>query len=113
MALGKPLSLKTPSMGRRPSNQDWALQAFAAALCFFGGKIGFLFGHEHLVACPIWPPAGLALGCVLIFGYRLWPGLLLGAFLLKLSILGETRLNSFELVSAALCMSSGETLQAL
>jgi PAS domain S-box-containing protein len=72
-----------------------------------------LFGNDHLIASPIWPPAGLALGCVLIFGYRLWPGLLLGSFLLKLTILGETRLNAFEVVSAALCMSSGEALQAL
>jgi PAS domain S-box-containing protein len=89
------------------------VQALAVALCFFGGKIGLWFGRDHLIACAIWPPAGLALGCVLIFGYRLWPGLLLGAFLLKLNILAETRLNAFGLVSAALCMSSGDTLQAL
>jgi PAS domain S-box-containing protein len=51
------------------------------ALYFIGGLIGkettFLSGSVALV----WPPAGIALAAILLFGYRFWPGVALGAIL--------------------------------
>jgi PAS domain S-box-containing protein len=51
------------------------------ALYFVGGLIGkkttFLSGSVVLV----WPPAGIALAAILVFGYRYWPGVALGAVL--------------------------------
>ena len=51
------------------------------ALYFIGGLIGkessFLRGSVVLV----WPPAGIALAAILLFGYRFWPGVALGAVL--------------------------------
>ena len=51
------------------------------ALYFVGGLIGketsFLSGSLALV----WPPAGIALAAILLFGYRFWPGVALGAVL--------------------------------
>src|ERR1017187_840569 len=51
------------------------------ALYFIGGLVGkessFLSGSVALV----WPPAGLALAAILLFGYRFWPGVALGAVL--------------------------------
>src|ERR1017187_4975312 len=51
------------------------------ALYFIGGLIGketsFLSGNVVLV----WPPAGIALAAILLFGYRFWPGVALGAVL--------------------------------
>ena len=51
------------------------------ALYFIGGIIGkensFLSGSVALV----WPPAGIALAAILLFGYRFWPGVALGAVL--------------------------------
>ena len=35
---------------------------------------------------PIWPPTGIALAALLLFGRRLWPGIALGAFLVNLPI---------------------------
>src|SRR5207302_635588 len=35
---------------------------------------------------PIWPPTGIALVALLLFGRRLWPGITLGAFLVNLPI---------------------------
>jgi integral membrane sensor domain MASE1 len=32
-------------------------------------------------AVAVWPPSGIALAALLILGYRLWPGIALGAFL--------------------------------
>jgi PAS domain S-box-containing protein len=51
------------------------------ALYFVGGLVGkqttFLSGGVALV----WPPAGIALAAILLFGYRFWPGVALGAVL--------------------------------
>jgi PAS domain S-box-containing protein len=51
------------------------------ALYFLGGLLGkqasFLSGSVALV----WPPAGIALAAILLFGYRFWPGVALGAVL--------------------------------
>jgi PAS domain S-box-containing protein len=51
------------------------------ALYFIGGLIGkessFLSGSVVLV----WPPAGIALAAILLFGYRFWPAVALGAVL--------------------------------
>src|SRR5947208_16386283 len=51
------------------------------AFYFVGGLLGkeasFLSGSVALV----WPPAGIALAAILLFGYRFWPGVALGAVL--------------------------------
>jgi PAS domain S-box-containing protein len=51
------------------------------ALYFLGGLLGkqasFLSGSITLV----WPPAGIALAAILLFGYRFWPGVAVGAVL--------------------------------
>ncbi len=51
------------------------------ALYFLGGLIGrattFLSGSVAL----IWPPSGIALAAILLFGYRFWPGVAVGAVL--------------------------------
>jgi PAS domain S-box-containing protein len=55
------------------------------ALYFVGGLLGreasFLSGSTALV----WPPAGIALAAILLFGYRFWPGVALGAVLFSFS----------------------------
>src|ERR1041384_4628210 len=51
------------------------------AVYFLGGLLGkqasFLSGSIALV----WPPAGIALAAILLFGYRFWPGVAVGAVL--------------------------------
>ena len=43
-----------------------------------GRECVFMSGKAMLV----WPPAGIALACILLFGYHYWPGVAVGAFLL-------------------------------
>lgn len=51
------------------------------AFYFVGGLLGkeasFMSGSVALV----WPPAGISLAAILLFGYRFWPGVALGAVL--------------------------------
>ncbi|MDY3553310.1 PAS domain S-box protein [Gemmata sp. JC717] len=44
------------------------------------GKLGLLVAIPPGYATPIWPPAGIALGGLLVLGPRAWPGVWLGSF---------------------------------
>ena len=44
-------------------------------------KAGLLLASIDPSATPIWPPTGFALSAVLLLGYRIFPAVLLGAFL--------------------------------
>jgi len=56
-----------------------------AALYLGAAKVGLLFSFVEGNVTLIWPPTGLALAALLLFGYRLWPGVALGAFLATIS----------------------------
>ena len=52
-----------------------------------------------------WPPTGIALALLLIWGCRLWPGIFIGAFLVNF--------NTQHSWGTALCIATGNTLEAL
>ncbi|MEU9410236.1 MASE1 domain-containing protein [Streptomyces sp. NPDC048281] len=66
-----------------------ALRTLAVATCYFAaGRLGLLcrLTVEGAVFTPIYPPTGVALACLLVFGLGCWPGVSLGALFLVLSI---------------------------
>ena len=69
------------------------------------GRAGLAFGYLNPVATVMFPPAGLALGALLVLGYRVWPVVLLSATLLYSSILGA--------VAAAPILAAANTLEGL
>ncbi|MFE7170690.1 MASE1 domain-containing protein [Streptomyces sp. NPDC057616] len=72
---------------RRPA--VFALQTLAVAACYYAaGRLGLLrqLVVEHAVVTPIWPPTGVAVACLLLFGLRTWPGIALGALFVVMSI---------------------------
>lgn len=61
-------------------------QILLLVVVYFGtAQLGFTFAPGEQVTV-IWPAAGVALAALLLFGYRVWPGILLGSFLSKLSV---------------------------
>jgi len=65
-----------------------------------------------LYASTIWPSAGLALGVLLTRGWRLWPGVWLGAFLIDSWHLLGSQAPALALASGSL-IATGVTVQAL
>src|SRR5437868_7770420 len=55
--------------------------AATAAIYFVAGRLALLLAIPPGYATAVWPAAGLALGCILLFGNRAWPGVIIGAFL--------------------------------
>jgi PAS domain S-box-containing protein len=83
----------------------WLLLAVLAALYFATGKLGLALSVEAKQVTAVWPPSGISLAVFLLFGYRAWPGIALGAFLLNFS--------ANEPWFTACGISLGNTLEAL
>ena len=75
------MKLANMKLGSKPSLTTVTRVVILIALYFLGGLLGkqgsFLSGSIAL----IWPPAGIALAAILLFGYRFWPGVAVGAIL--------------------------------
>ncbi len=69
-------------------------------------RLGLSFGSLPGNVAPVWPPAGFALGVLLVRGRRLWPGVALGALAVN-ALVGDVPLGS------ALGMAAGSTLVAV
>src|SRR5881394_2947715 len=76
-----------------------------AGLYYYCGKFGLSLAFVNASASAIWPPTGLALAVLLLRGYRLWPGVFLGAFLVNIVTQGG--------VAITLGIATGNTLEAL
>ncbi|MGZ5052875.1 MAG: PAS domain S-box protein, partial [Methylobacter sp.] len=65
-------------------------------------------------ATAIWPPSGIALASILIYGYRIWPGILLGSFLVNGSgiLTAGSSLEIFASFLTTLAIGCGASLQA-
>ena len=51
-----------------------------AAIYVVLARIGFILDIEPGFASSIWPAAGVGTAALLVWGLRLWPGVLLGSF---------------------------------
>lgn len=76
-----------------------------AAVYVAVARLGLLMDPVSGFASLVWPPAGVALAALAIFGRELWPGVAIGAFSANLSAGGP--------LLAALGIGVGNTLEAL
>ena len=84
---------------------QWA-RLVAVALCYFAAaKASLVFAIPPGYATAIWPPSGIALAALLLWGLRVWPGVWLGAVLTNYSI----DLS----MPAALGIAAGNTLEGV
>ncbi|HEY1079294.1 MAG TPA: MASE1 domain-containing protein, partial [Bdellovibrio sp.] len=95
------------------SKEVWTsrgLQVLVIALLYFlTGKLGLLWAMPPGYASPVWPPAGLGLAALLLWGQNRWPGIFLGSLLINLT---STRLNPGDVnhLGIALVMALGNTM---
>ena len=85
-----------------------------AAVYFIAGALAYLLTTSIGYPTPIWPAAGIALVWMLVFGYRVWPGIMLGALSIN-SLnpeLTDSVFTSPVLALTVLVISCGATLQA-
>jgi len=55
--------------------------ALFAVIYLVVAKLGLRYASIGPSISPVWPPTGLAIAALALFGLRYWPAVLLGAFL--------------------------------
>ncbi len=84
----------------------YLLQVVALGIVYAGaGKAGLKLDAVSGFATLVWPPTGISLAALLLFGHRLWPGIYLGAVL--------ANLWSGAAVPVAVAIGLGNTLEAV
>lgn len=83
------------------------------AVYFIAGKLGLTFASIHPNATAVWACSGIALGTLLIFGLDLWPGILLGAFLVNLTTSIAVSPTLASAIATSTGIAVGNTLEAL
>jgi diguanylate cyclase (GGDEF)-like protein len=91
-----------------PSSGDASSLAIYAALFllyFVSGKLGLRLAFFHPSATPIWPDAGIAIAAFLLLGYRVWPVILVSAFVVNATTIGT--------VATSIGIAIGNTTEGL
>ncbi len=86
----------TPSLG---------VLALLAVAYLVAGKLGLSLAFVNASASPVWPATGIAVAGLLVLGYRAWPAILMGAFLVNVTTAGT--------VATSLGIALGNTLEGL
>ena len=68
------------SRRKRPQTLEFV---YVLAACLLAGEIGLAVPFTSGNVSPLWPPAGVALAAMLLFGYRIWPAVALGALIVN------------------------------
>jgi len=56
------------------------------AVYFVGARLGLELALVNGQVTPVWPPTGIALVAILIFGFRVWPAIAVAAFAVNLPL---------------------------
>jgi PAS domain S-box-containing protein len=86
-----------------------------AAVYAMTGRLALYWAIPPGYATAIWPPAGLALAGILMYGSRVWPGIWLGSVLVNLWTVLHPEAPGTLLMAFALpaCIGVGAAMQAL
>src|ERR1041385_3731386 len=82
-----------------------ALNLIVAIVYFAGAEFGLSLATLHRNVTPVWPPTGIAIAALLIFGGRVWLGVFIGALAANL----PTSIS----VASAIGIATGNTLEAV
>src|ERR1700730_17434542 len=85
--------------------RDLGLLTALTGVYFLAGKLGLSLASVHASATPVCPCTGIALASFLILGYRVWPAILAGAFLVNVTTAGS--------IATSIGIAVGNTLEGV
>jgi PAS domain S-box-containing protein len=92
----------------------WFLLIVAIAVVYFvTARLSLLLAFEQTSSSPVWPPAGIGLAAVLLLGYRVLPGILIGVFIANVMVFVSNQSETVPIiiVLTSLCIAGGSTLE--
>jgi hypothetical protein len=103
------LSSKIRSSGREPGNHQLrgdVVRLILVGFAYFAlASLGLQLASINPSATPIWPPTGLAIAAILLWGYRVAPAIFVAAFLVNQLTAGSIFTSS--------AIAFGNTLEAV
>lgn len=84
-----------------------------AVIYFVTAKMSLLLAVGSTNATSVWPPSGIALAVVLLWGYKMGPAILLGAFFANVLALKGAGLTPAHYLAASLTTAIGNMLEGL
>src|SRR3954468_13891361 len=81
-----------------------------AGTYYAAAKIGLRLAYLHGTVTALWPPVGVGIAALVLYGPRLWPGIVAGDLLAADfsspfgTVLGQTAGNTLEVVIAAVLL---------
>jgi diguanylate cyclase (GGDEF)-like protein len=94
-----------PVMVRPRFLKNLLIPAGLAGAYFVAGKLGLKLAFVHASATAVWPCTGIALAAFLTLGYRVWPAILVGAFLVNFTTAGSA--------ATSISIAVGNTLEGV
>jgi diguanylate cyclase (GGDEF)-like protein len=85
--------------------RDTLIILLLAMVYLIAGKLGLKLASVHPSATAVWPATGISLVAFLMLGYRVWPGIFLGALLVNLTTAGS--------LPVCVGIAAGNTLEGL
>lgn len=103
------------SFFKKLNDNYFAALIFSVAVYFIGARAGFFISEGSGFASVFWPPAGIAIMLVYYFGFRIWPGLYLGAMAASISNSDALMSDPTVIIDMPIffLISGGATLQAV
>ncbi len=102
---------RAPVNGRTFFGRTVVLASLLAVIYILTGSLGLKLATLHQSATLVWPPSGIALASMLVWGKRLWPGVFAGAFLVNFFTLRDA--GTAAAAGASFGIAVGNTLEAL
>lgn len=81
------------------------LNGIIAIVYIISGKLGLSLASVNPSTTAIWPPTGIGLAALVLFGYRAFPAIFFGAFIVNLTTAGT--------IATSLAIAGGNTLEAV
>jgi PAS domain S-box-containing protein len=85
----------------------------AAVIYFVTARLSLLLAVGNTNATSVWPPSGIALAVILLWGYRMGPAILLGAFFANVFALKGYGLAPAYYLTASFTTAAGNMLEGL
>ncbi len=87
------------------------LALIAVYVC--AGKFGLSLASLNASVSPVWPPTGIALAAMMIWGVRLWPAIFIGAFIVNIMTPSPAGTTMAAVIAKTIGVAIGNTLEGV
>lgn len=89
------------------------IAALALVYCI-AARLSLFLAFANTNASPVWPPSAIGFGALLFMGYRMWPGVLIGALVANTYVfLANQFADPVSVIIISLLIGIGNTLEAV